>query len=88
MAFVEDAPVSESNKEISARQHWPQLFPNLFSNSVHFIYFVFIYILQHRDWRPRVAYARKSASTEDDIVELAMDKLAVNLGVVNSSGPY
>ena len=48
----------------------------------------FCIVLQHRDWPPRIAYARKSASTEDDIVELAMDKLAVNLGVVNSSGPY
>ena len=30
----------------------------------------------------RIAYARKSASKEDEVVELAMDKLAVNLGVV------
>ena len=33
----------------------------------------------------RIAYARKSASKEDEVVELAMDKLAVNLGVVDTS---
>lgn len=34
---------------------------------------------------PRIAYARKSSTKEDDFVELAMDKLAVNLGVVHAS---